>query len=366
MANQIKCPHCGEEFEISDALSHNIREDVEKELKNKIQKETEKKFRSESDEKFKMIEDELKFKTEKLEQTRAEALKLHQEKLRLEDEKKSFELDKQKQIDIERGKIRQQTLLEASDSHRMKDLEKEKMINDLKKSLEDARLKASQSSQQLQGEVQELDMEEYLHTAFPHDEINPVGKGVRGADISQVVRTNLGTTCGVILWESKRTKAWVDDWAVKLKDDLRSSQANIPVIITTALPKEIKTGFGFFQGVWVAEPKFVQPLAEILRKNLIDVAREKHNGQDRGTKADMIYTYLTSDAFVQQIQSIIEVHQNMQLQIQKERVAFEKIWKEREAQAGRIIMSTAGIYGSIQGVAGQSLPSVKGLDLLEP
>lgn len=353
MTNQIKCPHCGEEFEISAALSHNLRQELEA------------KYQTQSAQKLKLIEQELKFKTAKLEESREEALKLHQEKLRLEDERKTFELDKQKQLGDEREKIRQQTLLEASDAHRLKDLEKEKMINDLKKSLEDARLKASQSSQQLQGEVQELDLEDFLRTAFPHDELEPVGKGVRGADIAQTVRTNLGTPCGTILWESKRTKAWVDDWTSKLKDDLRASKANIPVIITTALPKEIQSGFGLFQGVWVAEPKYIQPLAEILRKNLIDVARERHHGQDRGTKADLIYSYLTSDDFAQQIQSIIEVHQNMQSQIQKERSAFEKIWKEREAQANRIITSTAGIYGSIQGVAGQSLPPVKGLDLLE-
>lgn len=354
MANLIKCPKCGEEIEVTEALSATIKDELGKTLHDEGFKEAEEKYKI-----------ELLFKSKKLDESRESELLLRQEKLKLEDEKKTFELDKQKQLETERDKIRQQTLLEASDAHRLKDLEKEKLINDLKKSLEDAQLKANQGSQQLQGEVLELDLEDFLHTAFPHDEINPVGKGVRGADISQVVRTNLGTTCGVILWESKRTKAWVDDWANKLKDDMRSSKANIPVIITTVLPKEIKSGFGFFQGVWVAEPKFIHPLAEILRKNLIDVAREKHNSQDRGTKADLIYTYLTSDAFVQQIQSIIEVHQNMQLQIQKERISFEKIWKEREAQAQRIIISTAGIYGSIQGVAGQSLPPVKGLDLIE-
>jgi len=361
MANNIKCPNCGETIEITEALSQTIKADLEKELSEKIKA----RYAEESQEKTKILEEEIKIKNQKLEEAREAELSIRKEKTKLEDEKRSFELDKQRQIDEERNKIRQQTLLEASDAHRLKDMEKEKMINDLKKALEDAQQKASQGSQQLQGEVQELDLENYLQTAFPSDEINPVGKGVRGADISQVVRTSLGTVCGVILWESKRTKAWVDDWATKLKDDLRASKANIPIIVTTVLPKMVKSGFGFYEGVWVTEPTYIQPLAEILRKNLIDVAREKHNGNDRGTKADMIYTYLTSDAFVQQIQSIIEVHQNMQTQIQKERAAFEKLWKEREAQAERILISTAGIYGSIQGVAGQSLPSVKGLDLLE-
>lgn len=361
MANIIKCPSCGEEIEITEALSQTIKADLEKELSEKIKA----KYSEESQEKTKLLEEELKIKNIKLEEAREAELNIRREKTKLEDEKKSFELDKQRQIDEERNKIRQQTLLEASDSHRLKDMEKDKMIGDLKKSLEDAQLKANQGSQQLQGEVQELDLEDYLTKAFPLDEINPVGKGVRGADVSQVVRTSLGTVCGIILWESKRTKAWVDDWATKLKDDLRASKANIPVIVTSVLPKNIKTGFGFYEGVWVTEPAYTQPLAEILRKNLIDVAREKHNSNDRGTKADMIYTYLTSDAFVQQIQSIIEVHQNMQTQIQRERASFEKIWKEREAQAERILISTAGIYGSIQGVAGQSLPQVKGLDLLD-
>lgn len=353
MANIIKCPNCGEQIEITEALSQTIKADLEKELSEKIKIKT------------KYLEEELKEKNLKLEEARNAELKIRQEKLKLEDEKKSFELDKQRQMDEERNKIREQTLIEASDTHRLKDMEKDKVIGDLKRSLEDAQQKASQGSQQLQGEVLELDLENYLKSAFPLDEIIPIGKGVRGADISQVVRTSLGTVCGVILWELKRTKAWVDDWATKLKDDLRSSKANIPVIVSTVLPKNIKSGFGFYDGVWVTEPEFTEPLAEILRKNLIDVAREKHNSKDRGTKADMIYTYLTSDAFVQQIQSIIEVHQNMQTQIQKERAAFEKIWKERESQAERILISTAGIYGSIQGVAGQSLPLVKGLDLLE-
>ncbi len=362
MTNNIKCPKCGEEIEISEALNQTFEEEREKEISEKYRA----KYAEESLEKTKLLEEELKTKDQKLVEAREAELEIRKEKSKLEDEKRSFELDKQRQLDEERNKIREQTLLEASDSHRLKDLEKEKMINDLKKSLEDAQQKASQGSQQLQGEVQELDLEDYLKSAFPLDEINPVGKGVRGADISQVVRTSLGTICGVILWESKRTKAWVDDWATKLKDDLRASKANIPVIVTTVLPKSVKSGFGFFDGVWVTEPKLIQPLAEILRKNLIDVAREKHNGKDRGAKADMIYSYLTSDSFVQQIQNIIEVHQSMQNQIQKERAAFEKLWKEREAQAERILISTAGIYGSIQGVAGQSLPSVKGLDLLEP
>ncbi len=350
MNTDLVCPKCGEAIEISEAF--------EKKFKDQISETLQKKYQDQLASEKQALEEEIKFKNKKLDEVREQALAMQKEKLVLEDEKKSFELEKQRQLSEERDKIRQQVLLESSEAHRLKDLEKEKMINDLKKSLTEAQIKANQGSQQLQGEVQELDLETVLQSSFPHDLIEPVDKGVRGADIAHTVRTSRGTVCGVILWESKRTKSWVDDWAVKLKDDLRAAKANIPVIITTILPKEIKTGFGLYEGVWVAEPKFFVPLAEVLRKNLIDVAREKHNNEDKGTKAEMIYSYLTSDSFTQQVQSILEVHQNMFTQIQKERSAFEKIWKEREAQAQRIISSTASIYGSIQGLAGQSLPNL--------
>lgn len=365
MQNIIKCPKCGEEIEISNALTQTIKADLEKELTVKIKNEAELKIRQESEENIKILTDQLKIKTEKLDEARNAELILRQEKLKLEDEKKSFELEKQRQIDQEREKIRQQTLVEASDIHRMKDLEKDKMINDLKKSLEEAQLKATQSSQQLQGEVQELDLEELLANEFRTDEIVPVGKGVRGADISQIVKTDRGNTCGVILWESKRTKAWSDEWATKLKEDLRASKANIPIIVTTVMPKDIKTGFGIFDGVWVCEPGLIKPLAEIMRQRLIETAREKFVSQNRSNKSEVLYSYIVSHEFRQQVESIVEVYQEMQEQISKERAAFEKIWKSRESQSQRLLTSTANIVGSMQGIVGQSLPPVKGLDLLE-
>ncbi len=357
MQNTINCPNCNTEIEITEALRKTISPQFEKDIELKA--------RQAFDKEQEVLVEELKFKTKKLDEAREESLNLHKEKLKLEDEKKSFELDKQKQLNEEREKIRQQTLLEFSDQHRLKDAEKEKMINDLKKSLEDAQIRASQSSQQLQGEVQELDLEEFLTQTFPYDEIIPVEKGVRGADVKQLVRTNKGTNCGAILWESKRTKAWAGDWIQKLKDDLRSSKANIPVIVSSVMPKGLNTGFGSVDGVWICEPKFIKPLAEVLRQGLINVAREKYTGQDRGTKADAVYDYLTSNEFRQQVESIIEAHSGLMSQIQKEKVAFEKIWKEREAQAQRIIGSTARIYGSIAGLAGASLPSIPALSLPE-
>jgi len=366
MNNMVRCPKCNEEIEVSEALSRTLKTELEKELSSKIQKEVEAKLKNESEENTQKLLDELKYKTKKLDEAREESIRLHDEKLKLEDQKKSFELDKRRQLDEEREKIRIQTISEFSDQHRLRDAEKDKLINDLKRSLEDAQIKANQSSQQLQGEVQELDLEEFLKNNFLFDEISPVEKGIRGADIKQVVRTNLGNVCGVILWESKRTKAWSDEWLNKLKDDLRSSKANIPVIVTNMLPKNIKNGFGLVDGVWVCEPRLIQPVAEVMRLRLIEAAREKFVSQNRADKSESLYNYVVSHEFRQQVENVVEIYQEMHEQIAKERAAYEKIWKMRESQTQRLLTSTSGIIGSMQGIVGQSLPPVKGLDLLEP
>ncbi len=366
MTNTITCPHCGKTIEITQAL----RGEIEREISGEITKIAEDKLRRELTEKNSLeladLKKQLEEKDKKVTELRNQELSLREEKRKIEDEKKELKLEVARQLDEEKKKLEEAILKQAAEEHRMRDQEKEKIINDLKKSLEDAQRKANQGSQQLQGEVQELDLEETLRSTFPSDLIEPVGKGVRGADIRHVVRTPLGNVCGIMLWESKRTKAWSDDWVVKLKDDLRSEKANIPIIVSTVLPDEARSGFGYSHGVLVCSFPLALSVAEMIRQRLIDVAREKYIAQNREKgKADMLYEYVTGLEFRQQIEALVEVYNDMHTQILKERSSFEKIWKTREAQVTKMFTSTAGIVGSMRGRIGQSLPQVKGLELLE-
>jgi hypothetical protein len=344
MNTTIICPSCKKEIELTQALTHQIQEQV-------VAGEREK------------FETELQAIQKKLELAQHAELDLRKAKNVLEEEKRTFELDKQRQLDIEREKIRQKTLEEASESQRLKIKEYEKKLEDMTKAVEEAQRKASQGSQQLQGEVQELDMEQTFRSVFPTDTIEPIGKGVLGADIRQVVKSQRGTVCGSILWESKRTKAWSDGWVTKLKEDLRNDKANIPAIISEVLPEEAKSGMGLKDGVWVASPKLAVVLATLLRKSLIDAAYQKFVSDNRQTKAEQIYGYVTSHEFSQQVEAMVEVYQEMQAQISRERTAFEKSWKQREAQVNRLLSGVSGIYGSMQGIAGSALPSIKNLEL---
>ena len=344
MQTTITCPHCKKPIEISEALSHQVEEKILAEQQEKHDKE-------------------LAEMKKKLDSAEATELELRKQKNKLDDERRTFELDKQRQLDSEREKIRQKTLEEAAESQRLKEKEKDKVIEDLKKSLEDAQRKATQGSQQLQGEVQELDLEELLQKEFPGDTIEPIGKGVLGADVRHIVRSPRGFDCGHILWESKRTKAWSDGWVDKLKEDMRNDKANIPAIISETLPDEIKAGIGLKDGVWVAGPKYTLPLAMLLRKALLDSARQKMIAQNQQTKAEELYGYVTSHEFAQQVEGMIETYNEMQNQITRERTAFEKSWKLREAQVSRLLSGVAGIYGSMQGIAGPALPPIKNLEL---
>jgi hypothetical protein len=276
------------------------------------------------------------------------------------------ELEAKKRMAEEEARIRSEVQKTADEKQRLNLAAKEKTITDLQKALDDAQRKAAQGSQQLQGEILELDLEEALAQHFRDDEIVPVAKGVNGADISHTVKSQTGIVCGVILWEIKRTKNWTDGWISKLKTDLRSSKANVPVIISEILPKQIESDMGFVDGVWVVKPKLAIILATLLRRNLLDVGRQKVIAANQGDSAAALYTFVTSHEFSQQIESMVETYQEMSQQVVKERAAYTRLWSQREQQAQKLLLSTANIVGSMQGRIGvASMPKIKGLDLLD-
>lgn len=376
MTNTIKCKKCGAEIEVTQAFQHQIEEQIRSRLgedhakeMESLKKETEEKVKKKVAEELQLqIKDaenekkELRIKNQELGNQLLDLNKLIRE-LKTKDEQRQLEMEKK--LNEVAEKMKEDLAKRYTQEYRLKELEKDKKIHDMELLVEELKRKAQQGSMQTQGEVMELDLESFLHEAFPHDEITPVEKGVTGADVRQIVKTSLGTECGVILWESKRTKAWSDEWLSKLKKDLRAETANIPVIITQTMPKEIKEGFGFKDGVWVTNTALVLPVALLLRKNLIDVMRQKVNAVNRGEKSEQLFSYVTSHEFQQQIEALVEVYKEMQEQVMRERIAYEKSWKQREAQIKKLFVSTAGVYGNMQGIIGSSLPQVKGFELLE-
>jgi len=362
MKNTIKCKKCGNEIEITEALRFEIEEQTKLDVEKKIRKEYEEKSSFEIADLKKQIEE----KEKKAETYKGYELKLREENRKLQEEKKDLSLTVQRKVDEESKKIEERVLKQAAEDHYFKDKEKEKIIEGLKKSLEEARLKANVGSQQLQGEVLELDLEEELRRNFPHDEIIPVEKGEKGADVKQIVKSPKGIVCGVILWEAKRAKAWKDVWAIKLRDELRSGKANFPVIVTNIFPKEIKNGIlGQKDGVLVVGFNLYLPLAVILRKNLLDVGYQKALSIHRGEKTDFLYEYITSHEFIHQVEAIVEVYKESTKQVANERIVFEKNWKARDEQAKRLLLAAANIVGSIQGKVGQTALPIKELDLLQ-
>lgn len=370
MSNIITCPKCGEVIEVTQALASQVEKTLAEQHQQellKVKQETAATIRKDLEEKNKLefadLQKQLAEEHKKVETLRQQELQIREEKRKLEDAKREVELSVARRMDQEKKRIEEETSRRMAEAHHLKELEKDKIILALKQSLEEANRKAQQGSQQLQGEVQELDLEKQLHELFPQDTIEPVGKGIRGADIQQIVRSPRGIICGVILWESKRTKAWTDDWLLKLKDDLRATKANIPVIVTSVLPKDITCDIGLRDGVWVSTFTHAIPLAMLLRKSLVDVAYQKAVLAHQGEKADVLYEYITGHEFRQQVEALVEVYRDMHEQVARERIAFEKSWKVREAQIQRLFSSTARIYGSMQGVIGSSMPQVRGLEL---
>jgi hypothetical protein len=289
-------------------------------------------------------------------------MELRTEQRRLKEATESLELEVARKLDEERDKIREQAERKIGEAHRLKDLEKDKVINDLKSALEDMKRKAEQGSMETQGEVLEQDFEAQLKSFFVHDEIKPVPKGIRGADLIQSVRTPMAAECGVLLWEAKNTKTFSNAWIPKLKDDMIEIRASLAILVSVILPEGINR-FGQIDGVWISDPICAIPLAAVLREQLIAVSRERLASTGKNEKMEALYQYLAGVEFKQKIEGIVEAFSSMQDQLNKERRAMERHWKQREKEIERVIKNTVGLYGDMQGIIGGQIPAIPALEL---
>jgi hypothetical protein len=281
----------------------------------------------------------------------------------LDDEKRELELTVEKRVQDGLTEVRTHAKKEAEDEQKLKVMEKEQTIAAMQKQIEDLKRRAEQGSQQLQGEVQELELENLLRSKFPFDVIEPVPKGEFGGDVLHRVRAPGGQASGTILWEFKRTKNWSDGWLVKLRDDQRTAKAEIAVIVSQILPKGVDT-FELVEGVWVTHPRAALPVAMILRQTLLELATARQSSEGQQTKTEMVYQYLTGPRFRQRVEAIVEAFSTMREDLDKERKVIMKQWAKRDEQIERVMGATVGMYGDLQGIAGKSLQEIDGLSLL--
>ena len=380
MATEIKCPNCGHQFEPNES----IREEIEKELRSKAadwQKKKNEEFQVKLDDERKKLQQSLEENIRKnitgdfenklrlLEQNNKdneEKLKLSRQK-ELEFLKKEQELlSKEKEIDLqlqrllleERSKLSEIIRKEEAEKNSLKDTENqmrlkelEKQLDDQKKLAEEMRRKSEQGSMQLQGEVQELALEELLRAAFPFDIISEVGKGVRGADCIQTVRNNFGQECGKIIFESKRTENFSADWIEKLKSDMHNQNADIAVIVTKALPKDMSQ-FGEKQGVYICSFNDAKSLVAVLRNAILKIAEVRKIQENKGGKMVAVYDYITGLEFRRSLQMMRESFRNLQQQLDKEKEDFEKNWQKKKKMIQTIIDNSSHTSGSIEGISG--------------
>ena len=307
------------------------------------------------------LQDVLKQRDEKLAEAQNAQANLIKKQRELDDAKRELELTVEKRVQAGLDVTRQKARKEAEDELKLKVQEKEQTISSMSKQIEDLKRRAEQGSQQLQGEVSELELETLLKAKFARDTIDPVPKGEFGGDVLHRVVGPLGQVCGTILWESKRTKNWSDGWLAKLRDDQRAAKAEIAVIVSQVLPKGIET-FGLVDGVWVAQPQAVFAVAVTLRYTLIEIATARQASEGQQTKKELVYQYLTGPRFRQRVKGIVEAFSSMKEDLDKERKAITKQWSKREEQIERVMQSTVGMYGDLQGIAGKTIQEIEGLE----
>lgn len=362
MANTIRCPHCLQEIPIADAVDRTIQERLAGEKLRAIQDAqllARQSIAAEIDD----LRERLRDTTEKLGEARDLETQLRKDRRNLEDYQRELQVNLQRTLDEEREKIREETLRQADESHRLKEADQSKLIDDMRKQIAELKRKAEQGSTHIQGEVMEMELEELLRNHFPQDEIEPVPDASQGADLIHRVRDAQGQPCGTILWESKRTKNWNDAWLPKLKRDQAACRADLAAVFSAQLPKGTTT-FGCIDGVWVTGRSCLQGLAAALRVGLIEVARMRRSLEGRHSKAEQLVEYLASTAFRLRIEGVVETYESLKEDLNAERRTHVRMWQKREAQLERAINGLTGIQGEIDGILGSFLPASTQLEPL--
>ena len=407
--SKINCPHCGGEIDVQHVLAHQLEEDIKKTYNSQLASEKLKfenqaklleaekiafeekkkrenelfqdrldakvkeekallevklkaKLEQEKGEEFKLLEKELNEQSEKLKElsrSKAEISKLIREKSEL---KEAIEAEAQKSLN--------QQLIEEKEKIRKIEHEKnelalrelQKQLDDQKKLTEEMKRKQEQGSMQMQGEVQELAIEDWLTTNFPLDTIEEIKKGARGGDCIQVVHTRNRQNCGTIYYESKRTKDFQPSWIEKFKNDIREKGADIGVLVTEAMPSDMER-MGLKEGIWICTYEEFKALSLALRESIILVSNASIAQENKGDKMHLLYDFLTSKTFTMQVEAIVEGFTQMKIDLDSEKRAMQRIWKQREKQIEKVITNTIDMYGSVKGIAGSAIPEVKALEL---
>jgi hypothetical protein len=387
MSTTIKCPKCSYEFPLESAVFEEYKRELrgqmllykkqkedevnrkeaewkelqqkrENELQQKLEQDIRKTIIADFENKLLLLEQNNKDNEEKLRQARSKELEFLQKEQSLKNKEEEIEITVQKLLQREREKltdelrkIEEQKTVNRESEHQLKIKELERQLEVQKKLAEEMRRKADQGSMKLQGSAQELALMEMLAVTFPFDEITEVPVGVRGADCIQIVHNSFGQECGKIIYESKRTNAFANDWIEKLKADMRNQGAEIAVLVTRMMPREMDC-FGIKDGVWICSFSEVKALAAVLREGIIKVFNAAKSHENKGDKMHLLYDYLVSTEFAEQWKAIREGFMSMKLSIQRERDAMEKLWKVREKQLEKVLLNAAQIRGSIEGISG--------------
>ena len=405
----IKCPDCGHEFDISDVLYDQVEHELKKEYEAKLKTERDKsraeseklrqqqeqlekarseqqetidkaireklrqqtktlteklsaRIRDEQSDQLKALEEELQAKSQQvkdLNKARADIERLKREKDELQG-KAEAEMERKLGQQLNEGR---QKIMDAEQERSAKLVtERDHVISQMKEQMDIMKRKAEQGSMQIQGEVQELIIEEWLTSTYPLDAIEEIKKGARGGDCLQTINTRSQTNCGRIYYESKRTKMFQPLWIEKFKADIREKNASIGVLVTEAMPSDMAR-MGYRDGVWICSFTEFKGLSNVLRESLISLNRVVSQQENRGDKMSMVYDFVTSDEYRLQVEAIVEGFTQMQSDLNSEKRAMASIWKKREKQIEKVLLNTSHMYSSIKGIAGNAIPVVHQLEL---
>ena len=326
----VKCPHCKKEIELSEVTEEHAKNLAAQKIneykdthKQSLQKEKEKgkkeaeqelkdkfiKDQKAKDQKIKELEKDKENNKKAIERAGEKAKKEAEQELKdkfIKDQKakdqKIKELEKDKENNkkaIEKARESATAIANAkAENKALKDREKDAQekaalkikLERVTKDLQRVKQRSEQGLTADQGAAQHNLLGDNLKKIFSEyqDEIKPYETGEAGADWLHIIKDK-GTVIGKILYESKQTQRFAQDWYGKLQGDLNDAKADVGIIFTTAVPKEFDSKKGFIEkgNIFVCNFNFekLKILALFQRKLLLLLNSINKNNEDNKISA---------------------------------------------------------------------------------
>lgn len=215
----------------------------------------------------------------------------------------------------------------AEDAREKEQLKHTVEMSRLQSKVDDLNRQLEKKSGEQFGEEGELDLYAELVREFPSDDIERIGRGVKGADILHTVMDG-ERTAGCIVYESKNVSTWLNTFITQAKKYHTQYETPYVMVVSRVFPKK-QRGMCVVDDVPVVEPRLAATLASVMREGILEIAKLRLTKVGADDKARELFAFVVGNEFQTRFRDMADAVEGLQNIQKAERTWHENQWSKQ-------------------------------------